>query len=380
MERTIDGLATPRPRAARRISRWWSLPPTVLLLAVLAFLLLPTGQANFHHLVQINGLTLAISPTATLSQVAGDSLALTHAGSELDLTGDVIGMGQGSLGQMTLHGIPLTPDTLLNDGAIVVIAHGAHHLEGISKKKQTLPYETIMEGKGAVVTLVQKGIPGEREIYRGDRSGKQAALFTLADPQNALVRRSSTAGSGQKLVALTFDDGPGKYTQGVLDALAAKNVPATFFVLGGNAAANPGMMKKIRAAGHQVENHTWGHPVLTKTSDDKIRSEIKRTSDVLGGTRYLRPPYGAYDSRVAAIAGEMGHRLVMWTVDTLDWKNRNADAMLQHVKRDTRPGGIILLHDGGIDRSQTVAAIPRIVDWLFANGYSLTTVARLLEG
>jgi peptidoglycan/xylan/chitin deacetylase (PgdA/CDA1 family) len=379
VERTAERPVPHRPQTARRTGgRWWLLP-VALVLSTLAFLLLPTGQANTRHLVEINGLVVSVVPSATIEEVAGGTLALARPGSDLDITGDVTGMGLASPPDMTMNGRPAAEAATFSDGAVVGVSHGAHRLEGITKKEQSIPFETVTEGKGAVITLVQEGTAGARETYLGDRSGKQAALFTLATPQNAIIRRTSSAKPDQKLVALTFDDGPGKYTQGVLEALAAKHVPATFFVLGSSAARNPGMIEKMKTAGHEVENHTWSHPILTKVSAETLKSEITRTSSAIGGSRFLRPPYGTYDAAVTTAAASLGHRLVLWTVDTLDWKSRDADAILAKVKAGTKPGAIILMHDGGADRAQTVVAIPRVVDWLFANGYSLTTVAKLLQ-
>jgi peptidoglycan-N-acetylglucosamine deacetylase len=183
---------------------------------------------------------------------------------------------------------------------------------------------------------------------------------------------------GQKVAALTFDDGPSKWTQGVLDALAARHVLATFFVLGSNAAGHQDLIQKIKAAGNEVENHTWSHPILTHLTPEQVRSEISRTAAVIGGGHFLRPPYGTYNAAVAAVAGSLGYRLALWTVDTLDWKTPNVGSILSLVKAETKPGAIILMHDGGADRSQTIAAIPKVIDWLLQNGYSLTTVENLV--
>lgn len=379
MERTVEQAFASDSPAERGLGRAPGLVVAALLLAALSFFLLPTAHSTSRSFVQINGVVVSVLEDTTVGQVAGDTLALARAGSALDLTGDVVGIGRGAAAESALNGEPVDKATALSDGAVLVVRHGGQRLEGISRKTQQVPFETVFEGKGAVVSLVQEGAPGSREIFRGDESGKQAAVFTVAAPQNAVIRRSGAASKGQKLVALTFDDGPGKYTQGVLDALADKNVPATFFVLGGNAAGSKDVIAQIKAAGHEVENHTWSHPILTGLSAEAIQREIQRTSGVIGGSRFLRPPYGTYNAAVTAAAAAVGHRLVLWTVDTLDWKTRNADAILAEVKRSTKAGAIILMHDGGADRSQTVAAIPRVVDWLFANGYSLTTVSKLLQ-
>jgi peptidoglycan/xylan/chitin deacetylase (PgdA/CDA1 family) len=129
-----------------------------------------------------------------------------------------------------------------------------------------------------------------------------------------------------------------------------------------------------------VGNHTWGHPNLTTLSAEQVRREIERTDDVIGGSTYFRPPGGNYNSMVAAQVGALGKQLILWNVDTRDWENRNADAILAHVKAETRPGSIILMHDGGGDRSATVAALPRVIDWLISQGYGFATLEDVTGG
>jgi peptidoglycan/xylan/chitin deacetylase (PgdA/CDA1 family) len=355
-----------------------ALVATVVVAAVLAFLLLPTGHVNTRSIVQINGAVGTVPAGTKVSELADVSTLLARPGSTLNLTGDIIALGGGAEAQRWLNGVPLEEGQRLNDGAVLQVRHGEHVWEAIKRVTEDLPFETRVEGKGVIVSLVQAGAPGEREIFKGVSSGKQAALFVTRPPQDAVVERTSTAGSGRKLAALTFDDGPGKYTQGVLDALAAAHVPATFFVLGSSAAGNQEMIAKIKAAGHEVENHSWDHPILTKLTPEQIRSQITRTNAVIGGSRFLRPPYGSYDAKVTTAAAAAGVRLVLWTVDTLDWKYPDVDSILSYVKEQTRPGAIILMHDGGNNRATTVAAIPRVVEWLFEQGDSLTTVEQLL--
>jgi peptidoglycan/xylan/chitin deacetylase (PgdA/CDA1 family) len=354
-----------------------ALAVSVTVLSAVAFLLVPTGQLNSRSLVQVNGLTYSLPPSTPVTALAAVSALAARPGSSLDLTGDVIGLAAGAPVGREISGAPLEADSVLTDGSQVLIRHGEHRLESIERKTETVPFETIFKGNGAVVSLTHAGAAGMREDYEGASSGKQAAALVLIAPKNAVVQCSATAKPGQKLVALTFDDGPGTYTQAVLDALAAKHVPGTFFMLGSCAAGAQAMVKKVKAAGHEVENHTWSHPVLTQLTPERIHSEISRTNAVIGGSRFLRPPWGTYDAVVAAQARSMGLRLVLWTVDTLDWKYPSVDSIMSYVRAETKPGAIILMHDGGKSRSQTVAAIPVVVDWLLANGYSLTTVEKL---
>jgi peptidoglycan/xylan/chitin deacetylase (PgdA/CDA1 family) len=363
-----------RSTASAPWGRFALLCVAVILLAALALFLAPTGHLNTRNLVQVNGITYSVPGGMRVADLSDLSALLARSGSSLDLTGDVIALGAGSAAERLLDDEPLSQDLVLTDGTVLVVRHGQHLLEGIKRTTETVAHKTTVEGDGPVVSLVQTGEDGEREIYKGVSSGKQAAALFLRPPEDAVLRRSTAAGPGQKLAALTFDDGPGKHTQAVLDALAAKHVPATFFVLGGSAAGNKEMIAKIKAAGHEVENHTWNHPILTQVTEQEFRNQISRTNNVIGGSRFLRPPYGIYNSTVAAWAKDMGLRLVLWTVDTLDWKYPDVDSILSYVKAQTKPGAVILMHDGGNNRSTTVAAIPVVVDWLFEQGYSLTTV------
>ncbi len=369
------------PRGARRPDtsrRMTIIAGVALLLAAVAFFLLPTAHLNTRSLVRVNGVARIVPPETKVAGLAELEGLQTGPGSMLDLTGDVTVLGAGAPAERTLSGRPLDPDGILPDGARIVVRHGDHVLEAIRRVTVQIPYETSVEGKGVIVSLVRPGVPGERELFKGVASGKQAAVFTTSAPQNAVIERTSSAASGLKLAALTFDDGPGKFTQGVLDALAAKHVPGTFFVLGSSAAGNKAMIEKIKAAGHEVENHSWDHPILTKLTTEQIMRQISRTEEVIGGSRYLRPPYGSYDAKVTAAAAALGHKLVLWTVDTRDWETPEVGAILANVKAQTKPGAIILMHDGGNNRSATVASIPVVIDWLFQQGYSLTTVAGLL--
>jgi peptidoglycan/xylan/chitin deacetylase (PgdA/CDA1 family) len=230
-----------------------------------------------------------------------------------------------------------------------------------------------------VVALVQKGSDGERETFVGDTTNRTAAEFVTREPVDAVLRRSPGVTAGQKAVALTFDDGPSTFTPEIMAVLAEKSISATFFWVGNVAAGRPEMIGRAREAGHEVENHTWSHADLTTLDAEAIKSEISRAEQTLGGTRFVRPPYAAYNSSVVEQAGALGQRLVLWDVDTLDWKIREALSIVSRVQAAVRPGAVILMHDGGGDRSQTVAALPAVIDWLLNEGYALTTVQHLVD-
>lgn len=180
-----------------------------------------------------------------------------------------------------------------------------------------------------------------------------------------------------KCVALTFDDGPGAKTGKLLDDLKKAGAPATFFVVGPNAKNQPEMLKRMIAEGHEVGNHTWNHRSLTSLSSSKIRSEIDRTNEAIDAAidepaSLMRPPYGAHNAITDRLAQAP---VILWDVDTLDWKHRNADKVVEATISQTRPGSIVLMHD---IHPSTVAAVPRILTQLKAKGYTFVTVSELI--
>lgn len=191
---------------------------------------------------------------------------------------------------------------------------------------------------------------------------------------------------GTKLVALTFDDGPGKNTTPrLLDELKKRNVRATFFVVGTNAAKYPDLLKRMDAEGHVIGTHTYAHKNLTKVTEEQLHSEVEKCSAIIEqavghGPALLRPPGGNYDNRLLAYCKELGLPLANWSVDTRDWESRNKEAILaaafQKGSYGVRDGAIILLHD--VYESSVDAAI-EMVDRLLADGYTLVTVPELLR-
>ncbi|WP_159810711.1 polysaccharide deacetylase family protein, partial [Cellulomonas citrea] len=186
--------------------------------------------------------------------------------------------------------------------------------------------------------------------------------------------------SVDRCVALTFDDGPGPSTATLLDELAAKGAPATFFLVGRNVAKYPELVAREAAQGNALGNHTWDHAWLTKLSAQDVAVELDQTTAAIqtaaGLTPTLvRPPYGAYDDQALALLAARGDAAICWSVDTEDWKNRDAGITTQRALEAAAPGSIILMHD---IHPSTVEAVPGIVDGLRAAGYTLVTVPQLL--
>ncbi|MGW7029116.1 polysaccharide deacetylase family protein, partial [Streptomyces xanthophaeus] len=190
-------------------------------------------------------------------------------------------------------------------------------------------------------------------------------------------------------VALTFDDGPDPtWTPQVLKVLAAKQVPATFFVTGEHVAEHPELVRAQTAAGHEVGLHTFTHTDLATASPRRMRLELAASRAVLAGatgtsTNLLRPPYSSMpdavsnrDWQAALHAGELGYLTVLSTHDGLDWQARDAEEIVRGALPSDGEGAVVLLHDGGGDRSRTVAALGQIIDTFKARGYRFTTVSQ----
>lgn len=183
-----------------------------------------------------------------------------------------------------------------------------------------------------------------------------------------------------KVVALTIDDGPHpRHTPDVLALLEKHGIRATFFLIGENAAARPDLVREIAARGHRIGNHTWSHPDLRHLPDDaQVRDELTRTSDLLAGITgkspaWFRAPGGDWAPRTLRTSRELGMRPMGWTVDPEDWAEPGTEVILGRLTKEMRPGAIVLTHDGGGDRSQTVAALARFLPSLIDSGYRFTT-------
>lgn len=183
---------------------------------------------------------------------------------------------------------------------------------------------------------------------------------------------------GPTQVALTFDDGPlPQNTRQILDILERYQVPATFFVIGRQAADNPELLQRMVAEGHSVQNHTWGHYWLTRYSDTTIADQLARANQAIEGAtgdlpHCYRPPFGAVNDRVRSVAAGLSLTTIMWDVDPWDWKHPGSAAVASHVLRKTGGGDIVLFHDSA--GWSTIGALPAIIEGLRARGLEFVTI------
>lgn len=183
------------------------------------------------------------------------------------------------------------------------------------------------------------------------------------------------------MIALTFDDGPSAHTDRLLDAFAKHGGKATFFVIGNLIDGRKNTVKRIVGEGHEIGNHSWNHRQLTNLSEEEITDQIMMTRakiyDTVGvDSLIMRPPYGACNDMVKAVGSKVGVSFVNWSVDTLDWKSKNAVAVHNEVMKYACDGAIILCHDL---HKTTVDAMETVIPELIEKGYQLVTVSELME-
>jgi peptidoglycan/xylan/chitin deacetylase (PgdA/CDA1 family) len=201
--------------------------------------------------------------------------------------------------------------------------------------------------------------------------------FTEPDgtgPTRAPLRRQTTT-TGDKTLMLTFDDGPSEYTPGLLRVLSEHDVPATFFVLGDRASAMPERVRAIAEGGHDVAIHGWSHTAFTELTTEGLASEVGRTQakirELTGSEcRDVRPPFGRYDGEAVFWLASQDFVTWLWTADARDYEpTTSIDRIVRNTLLSLTPGGIVLMHDGGGDRSKTVQALPKIIEGARDRGF-----------
>lgn len=200
------------------------------------------------------------------------------------------------------------------------------------------------------------------------------------EPAPAPAAPTPAPTTGNKVIALTFDDGPGPYTEKLLDILDKYDAKATFFLIGSKVSARANTLRRMQSRGHQLGNHSWSHPELNKVSAEQLASEIDQTNNAIKqavGTKpnIIRPPYGAFNRAVLEQFRQRGMSAVVWSVDTRDWADRNSEIVCSRAVAGARNGAVILMHD---IHPTSVNAVPCILDSLKQQGYSFVTVQNLI--
>lgn len=318
----------------------------------------PTVAYDFPHPTNVffNGQQVRLMGHVTMRDLLKTEKIHLRLGRLLDVGGGVISQAA-SLPVVKINGVDAQSTMHLKTGDAIEFRNG----EDIVEPSEL---QVLREGSGNPQFLL----------------GSAAITVKHGLDSGITIPLSAKPVPGPKAVALTFDDGPNPgATNKLLDVLKAKHVHATFFDVGRMAAAYPDLVKREVKEGHVVADHTWSHPMLAHRSDGSARDELLRTRDLLhqlgANVTLFRPPYGSYTPSTVSIASSLGMHTVVWSADPADYRRPPVSTIVQRVLSQTRPGVIILMHDGGGDRSNTVAAVPIIIDTLRKQGYSFETLS-----
>lgn len=306
--------------------------------------------------VQVDGSVRAMPPGATLRELLDDHDLDPERGDLLDVEGQVL-VADAVPGEVLVNGRPARPVRLLSDGDRVSVIDAEDETESTERDVVDVP-----EGEPGNPQFFLGSTPGEQIVVSGARSGKVASV----------TFRPTGPAKRPRQVALTFDDGPHeRWTPKILRVLRRFDVPATFFVVGYLAERYPKIVKRANRLGMSVASHSMHHPyrpAFHRQPRTAVAAEIRQPTTVLERmgieVSAFRPPGGAWSPRVLNEASSHGQRLVLWSVDSRDWAGLSANQIAAQVLGDVEPGSIVLLHDGGGDRSATLAALPKIIKGL----------------
>ncbi|KWX87085.1 chitooligosaccharide deacetylase [Paenibacillus riograndensis] len=234
----------------------------------------------------------------------------------------------------------------------------------------------------------ERAIPAGSSSRSAAGSQKRSKTLTLSQLLRKYPETIKTRGPHRKQIALTVDDVPDpRFTPQVLDVLRRYHVHATFFIVGGRAEQNPGLVARMLREGHTVGNHSYNHPQFGKISVNAFRTQIIHTENIIKTTagykpRLIRPPYGDISEPQLKWAKAHGYKLVNWNVDSLDWKGLSKSQVRNNIIANAGKGDIILQHGGGgrgSDLRGTIQALPEVISIMRNRGYTFVTVPQLLQ-
>jgi len=303
----------------------------------------------------------------------------SSAGDLVDRNGDVVALGRGKPPELLRDGDRLESGALLRDGDVLNSVTGKDVVEGETVTVVPDPIRIRHVGEGPLEALVNPGVVGVRRQVVGAGSARVFVDEVVEPAQPMVIRRHGPSG-GRKTVALTFDDGPWPgQTDAILRILAQENVRATFFLIGSQVQRYPDIARRVRDGGHSIGNHTQSHLRLDVADHSTVRREITQAQETIQrllGVRpaWFRAPGGRTSMLVNREAARFEMRIAGWTVDPRDWRKPPVSQIVSGVLAATQPGSVILLHDGGGVRNNTIEALGPIVRELKKRGYTFVTL------
>ncbi|MCI2123745.1 MAG: polysaccharide deacetylase family protein [Olsenella sp.] len=365
---------------------------TLIPLLVLAAIL-GGGYYWWSHLrpvqVTVNGTLQTVTVGTTIDQIKSGEGIETSPGNYVSVSGNVLAEGEGYPYSVTVNDKDMDYDEASSykvaGGERISVSDGADKMEPYTTETVNQPPKLLMDGNvGAINYISQWGSTTVKDVRTGQDSGEQVDDTAYQQGQDCVITVKDVQPAGdQKLVALTFDDGPSGYTSKYLQILNDKGVKATFFCLGQRVDADPDDAKAIVDAGCQICSHSYDHPDLRASDAQTVLDQLTRSFSSIESatgvkTTAFRPPYGSFTQRTWLSTQGMATVAVRWDIDTEDWRQPGTGKIVSNACDNVHSGSIILMHDGGGNRDQDVEALPQIIDTLKSQGYTFVTISELL--
>lgn len=369
-------------------------PILYALIVLVALVALGAGGYAFylHRPVEINvnGSRRTVQINTTVAQIKDSEGIKDEPGNLVSVSGKVLEEGKGNPYSVQVDGQKKSFDDgksyRIQGGETITIDKGDDTMEPYdSTTVETQPKLEMKGNEGSITYISQWGKVDKREKRTGKISGETADGEVIQQGQNCVVTvKTPVPKDGQKLVALTFDDGPSIYTPQYLQILKEHNAVATFFNLGEEIASNPEVSKQIVESGNQLASHTYSHQQLIAVPSDVVYDEITKTfkllNDKIGvATTIFRPPYGDFHLSTWMESKGTVSASINWNMDSEDWRRPGVDKIVSNSITGIAPGYIILMHDGGGPREQDLEALPKIIDELHNQGYTFVTISDLMK-
>lgn len=358
----------------------------LILAALAALLFLAPHILRWPVTVTLNGAQTQVAYGTSLRQAAQRNLNRSQLyGDLLAVDGSILREGGGGNPIFMVGGEEASPDMPIRSSLSIAVHRGANNTEAIVEEEVDIEPELNRQGRGPLYHIVDPGQVGSILRSVGQQSEIELDTEILVEPRAVELHLSAFREEGPRLIALTFDDGPHPvHTPALLEVLAAEGVKATFFVAGIEVVRFPEVAQRIVSEGHQIANHGYDHRDYSGLSYAEQREDFQRAQDIIEdatGIRpnWARPPYGQMNASTFSLFGEEDIKIAHWTIDPLDFRRPGTRVIRDRVVGEAQSGSIILLHDGGGDREQTVQATREIIRDLREEGFEFVTIEQLFE-
>lgn len=390
----IDANAQHSPRRKRT----W---PRVIAALAIVFVVVFGGYAIFEQIAYagpieatVNGEKMTLQgDERSIEGLLDNEIVTVTPGNYIAVDNSVLREGEGDRCTALINEQQVTDlKSHINEGDSVVVSNGGNVMEEFTDSAPTvLPAGYKKEGQWGALHVFLPGQDGEMVTRTGTESGITVDQVTKEKIDERLVYYNANT-NGEKVIALTFDDGPwGSTTDQILDILKENGAKATFYTIGDQISEHTDQIKRMSSEGHEIATHTWDHAagsgrgvsldlMSTAERQQEVEKGLAVIKEITGkdASIYFRAPGGNFNESTAAdlmglVDGEIG-----WNVDTEDWRRPGADTIAERIK-SVKPGEVILMHDGGGDRTETVAGLRQALAYLKSQGYKFVTISELIE-